>query len=360
MKTNIKSIAYYLPQFHQIPENDEWWGEGFTEWTNVKKATPLFSGHHQPKIPYEYYDLSNINAMYKQIEMAKKYGLYGFCFYYYWFSGKRLLEKPVENFLKDQSPQSDFPFMICWANENWTRTWDGADQNVLIKQSYKEGDHYSITLDFIRHFKDSRYIKDDGCPILMIYRPTAINKFPALIKTIRDECKKHGFPGVKILASEAFNFKNNQRFDIDGIIQFPPHSTFSGNSPNLNSSIGLANNNSLEVKSFSDFVDKNLAFYKKYFQKKIPHSKLFYPCSFPSWDNTPRKKNHGRVYHDYDIDNFKKWLNAAKEFTIKYNKDAEKFIFINAWNEWAEGAHLEPDRANGFSRLEALKDIMYN
>ena len=349
MGTDVKSIAYYLPQFHQIPENDEWWSEGFTEWTNVKKATSLFSGHDQPKVPYEYYDLSNIDVMHKQIEMAKKYGLYGFCFYYYNFDGKRLLEKPVENFLKDESSAADFPFMICWANENWTRCWDGLDKDILIEQTYKHENHEELTMDFIRHFKDSRYIKDNDKPVLMIYNPQVIPDFPILINCIRSQCEKHGFPGVKILASEAFEFKNNEQFDIDGIIQFPPHHTFSG--------FPTVKKSSCEVVNYPDLVDLNLTFYKKHYDTKIPNSKLFYPCSFPSWDNTPRKGSAGRVYHNHDTSTFKKWLNGTKDFTLKYNKDAEKFIFINAWNEWAEGAYLEPDEKDGFSRLEALKCV---
>lgn len=352
MKTNIKSIAYYLPQFHQIPENDEWWGEGFTEWTNVKKASPLFSGHEQPKVPYEYYDLSNINVMHKQIEMAKKYRLHGFCFYYYNFDGKRLLEKPVENLLKDKSHAADFPFMICWANENWTRCWDGADKDILIQQTCKHENHEKLALDFVRHFKDSRYIKDNGEPVLMIYRPNIISGFPELINCIRSQCEKHGFPGVKILASEAFAFKNNERFDIDGIIQFPPHNTFIG--------CPAKKRTPCQIVDYPDTVSLNLDFYKKHYNTKIPNAKHFYPCSFPSWDNTPRKGSAGTVYYNHDITTFKKWLNGAKDFTLKYNKDAEKFIFINAWNEWAEGAYLEPDKANGFSRLEALKDVMDN
>lgn len=350
MNKTIKPIAYYLPQFHQIPENDEWWGEGFTEWTNVRKATPLFPGHEQPKIPYDYYDLSNINVMHKQIDMAKKYGLHGFCFYYYNFDGKRLLEKPVENFLKDKSHEADFPFMICWANENWTRCWTGQNNNVLIHQSCKPESYEKLALDFIRHFKDPRYIKDNGEPVLMIYRPGKISRFPELINCIRTQCKNHGFSGVKIFASEAFRFKNQAGFDIDGIIQFPPHSTFAQKP--------FVKRDPCEVVRYSDVVNSNLVFYKNHHDVKIPNSKLFYPCSFPSWDNTPRRGASGRVYHDCDIDNFKKWLNASKKFTMKYNKDAEKFIFINAWNEWAEGAHLEPDKVNGFSRLEALKEVL--
>lgn len=352
MNTDVKSIAYYLPQFHQIPENDGWWGEGFTEWTNVKKAIPIFPDHDQPNIPYEYYDLSDISVMYNQIEMAKKYSLHGFCFYYYNFDGKRLLEKPVEQFLNDKSEAANFPFMICWANENWTRRWDGADNEILIKQTYNRDNYEKLAMDFVRHFKDSRYIKDNGEPVLMIYRPQIITEFSMLVNCIRNQCANHGFPGVKIFASESFNFKNNCRFNIDGIIQFPPHHTFTGEPP--------VERKACEVVSYTDLVDLNLEFYKRYQDVTIPNSNLFYPCVFPSWDNTPRRGHAGRVYINHDINTFKKWLNGAKDFTLNYNKDAEKFIFINAWNEWAEGAYLEPDKKDGFLRLEALKTVMEN
>jgi lipopolysaccharide biosynthesis protein len=353
MNTNIKSIAYYLPQFHRIPENDEWWGEGFTEWTNVKKAKPLFKGHEQPKIPYEYYDLSNPTIMHNQISMAKKYGLYGFCFYYYWFSGKRLLENPVENFLKDESEESNFPFMICWANENWSRRWNGKDQDVLIRQEYQENDHHLLSLDFIRHFKDDRYIKDDGYPVLMIYRPNVVNDFGQLIKVIREQTKQAGFPGVKILCSETYGFKNSENYDIDGMIQFPPNFTFC-DKPRR---IGRRPNRF----DYTATVEKSINLYHDFSHENCESSiKVFYPCSFPSWDNTARRGKAGTVFVNCNIEQFERWLSASKDFTIKYNQKSENFIFINAWNEWAEGAYLEPDETHGFARLEAIRKLTDN
>ena len=222
-KTNIKSVAYYLPQFHQIPENDEWWGEGFTEWTNVKKAKPVYEGHYQPKIPYEYYDLADPSVMHKQIAMAKQYGLFGFCFHYYWFGGKRLLEKPIENFLGDKSSDANFPFMLCWANENWTRRWDGKEEDVLISQKHSIGDHQKVTEDLFRYFQDERYIKIQGKPVIVIYRPAIIDEFEHLVKILRKSATENGFPGIHIVSTTSFNFKNKQSFDIDAIAEFPPH-----------------------------------------------------------------------------------------------------------------------------------------
>ena len=170
----VKIIPYYLPQFHVIPENNSWWGEGFTEWTNIKNAKPMFDGHYQPKLPFEYYDLSHNYVLENQISMAKKFGIYGFCFHYYWFKGKRLLEKPIEDFLDNKSSESNFPFMLCWANENWTRRWDGKENDILISQEHSLEDHYNITDNLMRFFNDPRYIKVDEKPVILIYRPEII------------------------------------------------------------------------------------------------------------------------------------------------------------------------------------------
>lgn len=350
--SNVKTIAYYLTQFHQIPENDEWWGEGFTEWTNVRKAKPLYDGHDQPRVPYKYYDLSNEQTMIDQITMAKKYNLYGFCFYYYWFSGKRLLEKPLERLLVNKTKVADFPFMICWANENWTRGWDGKDKDILIAQKHNNHDHRMVVKDMIRHFKDYRYIRDDGHPVVMIYRPAIIDNFQFLVKTLREQVKQNGFPGVKILASEACNFKNDQRFDIDGIVQFPPHFTFVG----LSDPIEQSNWPKVGVRDYKHAVDLNVRFYKNGDPDR-DKIKTLYPCAFPAWDNTPRRPEQGFVWHGHSVDLFNKWIHAAKEFSLKYNIGSEKYVFVNAWNEWAEGAYLEPDHVTGYSRLEVIKNL---
>ena len=194
--SDIKTIAYYLTQFHQIPENDEWWGEGFTEWTNVKKAKPLFQGHDQPRVPYKYYDLSNERVMIEQIAMAKKYRLYGFCFYYYWFSGKRLLEKPLERLLVNKTKAADFPFMICWANENWSRTWDGSEKEILINHDYSFEDDKEHFKKLLHYFQDNRYIKIKGKPVFVIYRA---NLFPDIKKTgeiWNNLALEAGLPGI--------------------------------------------------------------------------------------------------------------------------------------------------------------------
>jgi hypothetical protein len=361
MKTNIKSIAYYLPQFHQISENDEWWGEGFTEWTNVKKAKPVYEGHYQPKIPYEYYDLADPSVMHKQIAMAKQYGLFGFCFHYYWFGGKRLLEKPIENFLGDKSSDANFPFMLCWANENWTRKWDGEDDHVLIEQKHSVKDHELLFKDLNRYFQDDRYIKIQGKPVILIYRPSTIGQFDELVKIFRKGAEQNGFPGIHIISSSAFGFPyeytlNENLYDIDGIAEFPPH--FSDEKMVRVIEKNCKDNFEGFTYDYATCVDENL----KNYTNLLPLNKniydktgSYYPGAFPSWDNTARIQNQAAVCADTNPKDFYRWLRGAMEFTTNHNTQNDRFVFINAWNEWAEGAILEPDVINGFANLKALK-----
>ena len=204
MSNKIKPIAIYLPQFHPIPENDEWWGKGFTEWTNVTKAQPRFEEHYQPHLPADmgFYDLRLDEARIAQEALAKAYGIYGFCYYHYWFNGKRMLHEPLDKKLKN--PEENLPFMMCWANENWTRVWNGGERDVLLKQEYSFDDDYKHILHLIPYFKDDRYIKVNDKPIFIIYRPKF---FPDIGKTIeiwRAEAKKAGFPDLYIGFSQNF------------------------------------------------------------------------------------------------------------------------------------------------------------
>lgn len=357
MQSNqVKPVAYYLPQFHSIPENDKWWGKGFTEWTNVKKAKPVYEGHDQPKIPHEYYDLSDPNIIQKQIAMAKKYGLYGFCFHYYWFSGKRLLEKPLDNFLDDKSDSAKFPFMLCWANENWTRTWDGKDDDILISQKHSIDDHQKVTEDLFRYFQDERYIKIQGKPVIIIYRPEIIDEFEHLVKTLRKSATENGFPGIHIVSTNSFEFTNANSYDIDGISEFPPHFTINAAKP-----LKVKNKDARHTGFIYDYkscINANLKNYKRILseEKKM----AYYPTAFPSWDNTARKQYNSHICAGTNPQDFGCWLSGAMKFTTEYNTEDDSFVFINAWNEWAEGAYLEPDEKDGFSRLEVLKEAINN
>ena len=351
----MKSIAYYLPQFHTIPENDEWWGKGFTEWSNVRTAEAMYEGHYQPKEPLDYYDLSEINVMKKQVCLAKKYGLYGFCFHYYWFQGKRLLEKPINNFLKNKSSDLDFPFMLCWANENWTRRWDGKENEVLISQNHSEEDYWKVAEDIFKYIDDDRYIKINNKPLLIIYRPEIMTKFNYFVKVLRLKAFERGFEGIEILSTNSFGFKNKDCFDIDGIVEFPPHFP-SGDFVKKSTDINTRSDFKGLIYDYKHCVKKSINYYNE--KQMAPKSIDYYPCSFPSWDNTARRGVDSHICANTSKKLFKKWLRGCCDFSKQYNPKEKDFIFINAWNEWAEGAILEPDKKNGLSSLKALKSVM--
>ena len=370
----MKIIAFYLPQFHNIPENDEWWGDGFTEWVNVKKAKPLFEGHEQPRIPLNnnYYNLLDDDVKIWQANLAKKYGIYGFCYYHYWFDGKLLLEKPMEQMLVNS--QIDIPFCICWANEPWTRAWVG-ETKTLIPQKYgnkKEWkEHFDYLLPF---FKDKRYILDDGKPLVLIYRPEIIEVLNEMLDYWKSLAIEAGLPGLKFAYQSAGmdeipkEKRNDSRFDYD--IEFQPAYAFTE-----------LNKNTLPLlrklkKRVSDFVEKHTGKTVRFFGSgkiaalnrvdydmawqtilnTIPESDLCVPGAFVDWDNTPRHGDRGRVYVGKTPEKFTKYLTQqivrAREV---YHKD---MIFMYAWNEWAEGGYLEPDEKNGYAYLEGIKKAL--
>lgn len=349
IKSDPKLIAFYLPQFHTIPENDKWWGSGFTEWTNVTLGQPQFLDHYQPHLPDElgFYDLTNKNVFNKQIKLAKKYGVYGFCFYYYWFSGgKRLLEEPIFNFLSDKTLK--FPFMLCWANESWSRNWEGFNEDILIDQDFKEEDIMKFIKDIIPFFKDDRYIKVDNSPILIVYRPKLIKK-ELMLKAIslwRDYVKSEGFNDLYLIHTRTGGFKeNSEEWNFDAAAEFPP------------------NNIKRVFKKDLKFINPNFKGKVYDFQKTILKMNKYnenskdYKTVLPSWDNTARRKDSGRIYQNSSPDFYRKWLYNSIKITEKIHPE-NKLLFINAWNEWAEGAHLEPDRKYGFAYLEATLDAL--
>jgi len=345
---DVKTVAYYLPQFHTFPENDKWWGRGFTEWTNVTKAFPRFNGHYQPHLPIDmgFYDLTNTDVMKRQIELAKNYGIYGFCFHYYWFGGKRLLEKPLENFLS-MGNDLDFPFCLCWANENWTRRWDGAEENVLLAQKHSDEDSLACITDICRFFTDDRYIKVDGKPLIIIYRADIIPNIQGMLKIWRTHCSNSGIGDIHIIGAETFGLRNLSELGFDGGVEFPPHF---GNVAQMNDRVNRLGSDYLGlVYDIEEFVDN-----KKYL---IDRDDKTYKGIFPSWDNTPRRGSIGNIFQS-NPDHYKKWLNGLFCDTIKRFKTGNRFIFINAWNEWGEGAHLEQDRKYGYAYLQATADVV--
>jgi glycosyltransferase involved in cell wall biosynthesis len=345
----VKVIAFYLPQFHEIPENNEWWGEGFTEWTNVRPCLPLFSGHYQPHVPGElgYYTLDSTATQHRQIELAKRYGVGGFCFYYYWFGGKRLLEKPVENFLSDES--LDFPFCICWANENWSRRWDGRDKDILIAQNHSEEDDLSFIMDVSRFLRDPRYIRVDGKPVLLIYRPSLLPSASTSAQRWRDWCRQNGIGEIFLACTESFDKGHPGKFGFDAAVEFPPNNS---DNPDITDAVDAFDDyRSPAVYDWTVFPSRS----SKY---DAPGHTVFRTVN-PGWDNTARKGSNGRVFLNSTPEGYQTWLaNAITDTCRRFEKPDHRLVFVNAWNEWAEGAHLEPDRRYGYAYLQATRNAL--
>jgi len=355
-------IALYLPQFHPIPENDEWWGKGFTEWCNVVKARPRFPGHYQPHLPADlgFYDLRVPEVRIEQAKMAREHGIHGFCYYHYWFNGHLLLERPLEDMLKSKEP--DFPFMICWANENWTRVWDGGEKEILIEQKYSEEDDVNHIHYLIKFFKDPRYIRVNNKPVISIYRSTLLPNIEKTIEIWRTEALKEGLE-LYICRFESFGESGKEYITkgIDAAIAFEPHT-------------GMKE---YQRKNYICFISKTINYvsrllikknilpdienYKKYvrFQSKKNTIPLYkkYPCVIPMWDNCARRKYTFFAFHGSTPELFGMWLKNVIEKFVPHS-DEENFIFINAWNEWAEGNHLEPDIKWGDRYLKEIKILM--
>lgn len=347
---NLKFIAFYLPQFHEIKENNEWWGEGFTEWTNVTRGLPRFKGHFQPKLPRDlgFYDLSGVQTLNRQIEIAKQYGIFGFCFHYYWFSGKRLLDKPLDLFLEHK--EIDFPFCICWANENWTKRWDGLDQEILIKQDFIEEDLSTFIPDLQKYLEDSRYIKIDGRPLIIIYRPTLIPKIKKVLESWKAQAKELGFGEPIWAAVQAFGLDNPTKLGFDLALEFPPHKVSQNLAPvNKRYELLDPNFNGLIIDTI-DVIKKS-----EYFSAVTDFPLI--KGVFPSWDNEARKKGSGITFVNSSPPVFKKWLRSCSQYATEKPVFGESIVFINAWNEWAEGAYLEPDQYNGYAYLDVVKNV---
>lgn len=343
----VKLIAFYLPQFHPIPENDEWWGRGFVEWTNVSKAVPQFVGHYQPHLPGElgFYDLRIPEIQKRQIELARQYGIYGFAFHYYWFNGKRLLEKPLDLFLNSKE---DFPFCVCWANENWTRRWDGQEHELLIAQNHSPESDLRFIEDISPILKDERYIRIDGRPLLIVYRANIIPDIKNTVKMWRDYCVKNGIGDPYLVAAQTFWFEDPRLVDFDAAVEFPPHNV---SMTNISNSVQISNPNYQgNVYAYSEIVRKNTSLPEKEYK--------VFKTIFPGWDNEARKPEKGNSFAFSSPARYKDWLLKTAEITLRDPDPEKRLIFINAWNEWGEGAHLEPDRKYGYAYLQATLDAL--
>lgn len=355
----VRPIAFVLPQFHPIPENDEWWGKGFTEWTNVTKAKPLYKGHYQPQLPTElgFYDLRLPEARKAQADLAREHGISGFCYYHYWFNGKRLLDQPIDGMLGQKD--LDMPFMLCWANENWTRRWDGLDEDILIKQEYSfEDDKEHIRWLCEKIFPDERYIRVNDCPVFAIYRH---NLFPDIKKTAelwrKIAKEEYGFKDLYLMAVENFNeVFDPGEINFEAAIEFSPHRVCEFEIPQtgkerLSSYFGRKKTRTFNFTDYSRAV-------KNCLNRKEKRFKLFRSVT-PAWDNTARKKQNALIARGSSPKLYHNWLkNTIRNFE-PYSED-ENFVFINAMNEWAEGNHLEPCIKYGRKYLEATKTAIEN
>ena len=352
-KSLIKLIAFYLPQYHPFPENDVWWGKGFTEWANVTRAVPQFPGHYQPHLPGElgFYDLRIEDVHFRQIELAKQFGLYGFAYYHYWFNGKRLMEMPVDRFLNNK--KMDFPFLLIWANENWTRRWDGLDDDILIAQDHSPESDKAFIKDLEPYLRDERYIRLGDRPIIIVYRTDILPEPVATAERWREFCLKNHLGDPYLFAAQTFGLSDPRTVGFDAAVQFPPHNEWHSWDLMIQGTTELAN------PDFSSYIfsyPKMVEYQESQIKTTTPYP--LYKTVFPSWDSEPRKPGRGTIYAYSSPSLYRRWLQTACNWTIKNHPQEERFVFINAWNEWAEGAHLEPDRRFGYGYLEATKDVI--
>ena len=342
-------LAFYLPQFHPIPENDAWWGTGFTEWTNVVRGVPRFPGHYQPHLPGElgFYDLRDGAVIHRQIELAKLYGIAGFVFYFYWFGGRRLLEAPLLTYLHDD--RLDLPFCLCWANESWTRRWDGREQDVLLEQRHSPDDDLRFIAYIAKYLRDPRYLRVRGRPLLIVYRPELLPDPEATAKRWRSWCREHGIGDLYLAYTLSFESRTPTEYGMDAALEFPP-------------------NNSAAPEITAQVPQLDPAFRGKVFDWSVfpQRSREYAEPGFPlfrgvatTWDNEARRAGRGAVFAGASPEGYREWLeNAVHDSVRRIEAPSERLIFINAWNEWAEGAHLEPDRRYGYAFLQATRDAL--
>jgi hypothetical protein len=355
----------YLPQYHSIAENDEWWGEGYTEWTAVKRAQPLFNGHIQPKVPLDmnYYDLSDTSAKsWKwQAQIANKYDVYGFCVYHYWFKGHQLLQKPLEILL--QHPEIDIRYTMCWANETWTRTWYGQKKDILMKQEYGVEEDWDAHFQYLlKFFKDDRYIKINNKPVLNIYRSSDIQDLGKMREFWDRLAKKNGFDGIYVIAANTHSDLETRDDIVDAYYDFEPGYTLK-HKLNFFQTFFYASkvllrrvlNNLFNLRLVEHMIDAQLI--NKMMKRNIRRSnKPLFPGAFTMWDNTPRVSYRGTIYKNANPETFS---NRLKEIHNTINNEELDFVFINAWNEWGEGCYLEPDSIHQYDYLEMIKKVIH-
>jgi lipopolysaccharide biosynthesis protein len=349
-------IAFFLPQFHPIPENDEWWGKGFTEWRNVAQARPFFPGHYQPRLPADlgFYDLRLAETREAQASLAREHGIHGFCYYHYWFNGRQVLQRPFAEILRSGSPS--LPFCLAWANENWTRTWDGHDSEILLQQFYSAEDDLLHIRSLIPALQDARYIRVGGKPLLIIYRAARLPEPRRTLETWRQEARRAGLGDLYLCRVESLGDERGdpRALGFDAAIEFQPDWLNLGTPLRRSLAWRGAARLGLSPRAYSaSWIFDYAAFVERQRRKPAPGF-IRYPCVTPSWDNSPRRARGGFLLHGSRPELYEEWLRETLRAFVPPTPD-ENLVFINAWNEWAEGAALEPCRRFGRGYLEATR-----
>jgi lipopolysaccharide biosynthesis protein len=346
-------LAFYLPQYHPTAENDTWWGRGFTEWRNVAKARPLFPGHYQPHIPTDlgFYDLRLPEVREAQAQLAREYGIHGFCYYHYWFNGSRPLARPLEEVLRSGRP--NFPFCLCWANENWTRRWDGLDEEILIRQDYSEADDLAHIHALLPTMTDSRYIRVAGKPVLLVYKTGLLPNAKRTAEVWR-QCAQRDGVDLYLVRVEAFDDGVDPTdIGFDAAVEFAPDWSRTG-IPVMHGRLGkIFSSLGIIPKAYTDnTVYEYRAIATHMMNKPVPRYKRF-PGVMPAWDNSARRSQGAVIFRGSEPHLYQAWLSAAIRRAMEQFWGDERLVFINAWNEWAEGNHLEPDLKYGRAYLES-------
>lgn len=356
-KKRARVIAFYLPQFHPTPENDLWWGKGFTEWTNVASAKPLFKGHEQPVIPADlgFYDLRLPETRTAQAKMAAAFGVEGFCYWHYWFAGRRMLERPFAEVLASGSP--DFPFCLGWANHSWSGIWKDEPHRLLIDQTYPgEADDRAHFGYLLKAFQDHRYMKVDGKPLFVIFKPTDIPDAKRRFDLWRELALKAGLKGLHIVGINMLDFKDAAALGLDAVTISTLAVTNTANSV-VNEATRIA----WGIRRKLSLGGPRIVEYREAIKYLVPNLEQFdveaYPCVYPNWDNTPRKGRKGLVLANSTPALFEEHLNDAVN-ALDGRADEHKLVFLKSWNEWAEGNHLEPDTKWGLQYLQTLKRVI--
>jgi lipopolysaccharide biosynthesis protein len=342
-------VAFYLPQFHPFAQNDAWWGKGFTEWRNVTRALPQFEGHAQPRLPADlgFYDLRNPQVMRDQARLAADYGIGAFCFYYYWFSGQTLMEAPLRQWLADDS--IELPFCLCWANENWTRRWDGRNQDVLIGQQHTPEDDLAFIAHVADYLRDRRALKIDGKPMLLVYRPQLLPDPKATARRWRDWCREHDIGEIHLAYVQSFERPDPRDIGFDSAVEFPPNVV---NPTSLSADQILINPDyEGDVRDWRELATESLAAPARPYR--------LHPGVNPGWDNEARRPGRGRVLLHASPRGYQDWLHGTVFERLRHVPVGERLVFINAWNEWAESAVLEPDLRLGHAWLAATRRALH-